>query len=148
MICSNLWSKDHIHCIHEEMVGNIFRELRKTGSHPGLNRGPLTLHVLWLSVLYHLSYGYQVIANLHNSQYHSVCAVKIPPHVCVHSVCNMVYTVQYIYKVCQYNSSPYGILEYMYTLYMSAQVYVCDPPEAVCTWVYSVLYCTLASLSY
>ena len=31
--------------IHEERLGNIFRELRKTGSHPGLNQGPLTLAV-------------------------------------------------------------------------------------------------------
>ena len=28
--------------VHEEKLGNIFR---KTGSHPGLNRGPLTLPV-------------------------------------------------------------------------------------------------------
>ena len=36
-----------IHCydVYEERLGNIFRELRKTGSHPGLNRGPLTLAV-------------------------------------------------------------------------------------------------------
>ena len=31
--------------IREERLGNIFREMRKTGSHPGLNRGPLTLVV-------------------------------------------------------------------------------------------------------
>ena len=31
--------------IHEERLGNIFRELRTTGSHPGLNRGLLTLVV-------------------------------------------------------------------------------------------------------
>ena len=31
--------------MHEERLGNIFREPRKTGSHPGLNRGPLTLAV-------------------------------------------------------------------------------------------------------
>ena len=31
--------------IHEERLGNIFRELWKTGSHPGLNQGPLTLAV-------------------------------------------------------------------------------------------------------
>ena len=60
--------------VHEERLGNILRELWKTGSHPGLNQGPLTLP----SVLYHLSYGHQVTASLHNSQYHSVCAVRIP----------------------------------------------------------------------
>ena len=31
--------------MHEERLGNIFRELQKTGSHPGLNQGPLTLVV-------------------------------------------------------------------------------------------------------
>ena len=31
--------------IREEKLGNIFRELQKTGSHPGLNWGPLTLVV-------------------------------------------------------------------------------------------------------
>ena len=31
--------------MHEERLGNIFRELSKTSSHPGLNRGPLTLAV-------------------------------------------------------------------------------------------------------
>ena len=35
-------------------------------------------HILKLSVLYHLSYGHQVIASLHNSQYHSVCTVRTP----------------------------------------------------------------------
>ena len=41
---------------------NIFRELWKTGSHLGWNRG------LWLklSVVYHLSYGRWVTASLHN----------------------------------------------------------------------------------
>ena len=40
--------------VHEERLGNIFREPRKIGSHPGLNQGPLTLAVsalppeLWL----------------------------------------------------------------------------------------------------
>ena len=34
----------HVH-VHEERLGNIFRELGKTGSHPGLNRGLLTLVV-------------------------------------------------------------------------------------------------------
>jgi len=29
-------------------------------------------------VLYRLSYGHRVTASLHNSQYHSVCAVRIP----------------------------------------------------------------------
>ena len=32
-----LYMKRYI--VHEERLGNIFRE---TGSHPGLNRGPLT----------------------------------------------------------------------------------------------------------
>ena len=31
--------------ICEKRLENIFREVRKTGSHPGLNRGPLTLAV-------------------------------------------------------------------------------------------------------
>ena len=57
--------------LHEERLGNIFR---KTDRHLGLNRGPLTLAVsalppeLWPPGA----------ASLHNSQYHSVCAVRIP----------------------------------------------------------------------
>ena len=42
---------------------------------PRIELGDLRLK---LSVLYHLSYSHRVTASLHNSQYHSVCAV------CVH----------------------------------------------------------------
>ena len=57
-------------CVHEERLGNIFREPRKSGSHPGLNRGPLTFSALPPELW--------VTASPHNSQYHSTCAIRIP----------------------------------------------------------------------
>ena len=57
---------------YEQMNISLSKNCEKTGSHPGLNRGLR----LKLSVLYHLSYGHRMPASLHNSQYHSVCAVR------------------------------------------------------------------------
>ena len=31
-----------------------------------------------LSVLYHLSYDHGMTTSLHNSQYHSICVIKVP----------------------------------------------------------------------
>ena len=59
--------------VHEERLGNTCTCTLITGSHPGLNRGPLTLAVSALPPEL-----CRVTASLHNSQYHSVCAIRIP----------------------------------------------------------------------
>ena len=50
--------------IHDEKAQEYFPLRIESGAKP--------------SVLYHLSYGHRVTASLHSSQYHSVCAIRIP----------------------------------------------------------------------
>ena len=59
-------------------------------------------------MLYHLSYGHWVTASLHNSQYHSVCAVKIPLGIDrMYSTCTVLYcnTCMHVHvcTMCMYN---------------------------------------------
>ena len=75
-----------------------------------------------LSVLYHLSNGHWVTASLHNSQYHSVCAVRTWLGIdwyllsiiggATLSDVHVVYTYMYI------------VIVFTYTMYMSMNKHV------------------------
>ena len=77
--------------IREERLGDIFRELRKTGSHLGLNRGPLTLAVsalppeLWLPMYYAMYYHTVPYWSLYMQYVHCTCCIGLLIHVRAHS---------------------------------------------------------------
>ena len=66
--------------MHEERLGNILENCEKPRQPPGIEPGASDFSCQCSTM--HLSYGHRVRASLHNSQYHSVCAVRTPLHAC------------------------------------------------------------------
>ena len=83
-----------------------------------------------LSVLYHLSYRHRVTARLHNSQYHSVCAIRnmynrmFPHAMHIYSIYHtFIYTCSIYMYMCLYILHMYSVI-YTHVHVLYVHVYV------------------------